>query len=81
MKRFKRLFFVFLALSLFTFQVPAKADGNGAAGDDDKTISKITTSNNTPASLPVNNNIAFLVIVIIAIGGKVITDKIRSARH
>jgi hypothetical protein len=81
MKRFKPLFFAFLTAGLFAFQLPATADGHGAAGDDDKTGSKITTSNNTPAGLPVNNNIVFLVIVIIAIGGKVITDKIRSARH
>jgi len=80
MKRFKQVFFTFLIFILFLFQLAAKAGGYGA-GDDDKTGSKITTGNNMPAGSPVNNNVIFLAIVVIAIGGKVITDKIRSARH
>ena len=80
MKRFKPLFFAFLTVGLFTFQSPAKADAYNGPGDDSKTGNK-ATENNADTNLPVNNNIVFLIVVGVAIGGKVITDKIKSARQ
>ncbi len=81
MKRFKQLFFACLTVGLFTFQSPAKADGHNGPADDSKTTDKTTSNNDTSTSTPVNNNIAFLIVVGVAIGGKIISDKIKSVRQ
>ncbi|MEO6632069.1 MAG: hypothetical protein ABIN13_10120 [Mucilaginibacter sp.] len=79
-KRFKPLFFAFLTVGLFTFQSPATANGYNGPGDEGKTGNK-AAENSAADTLPVNNNIVFLIIVGVAIGGKIITDKIKSARQ
>ena len=80
-KRFQRLFFAFITVGLFTFQSPATANGYNSPGDDDKTGNKATENSNRGTNLPVNNNIVFLIVVGVAISGKIITDKIKSARQ
>ncbi|MCO5949911.1 hypothetical protein [Mucilaginibacter flavidus] len=81
MKRIKQLFFACLTVGLFTFQSPAKADGHSGPADDSKTSNKTSSNNNTGTAPPVNNNIAFLIVVGVAIGGKIISDKIKSVRQ
>jgi len=81
MKRFKQLFFACLTVGLFTFQSPAKADGHTAPGDDSKTGNKTTNNNDTGTGSPVNNDIVFLIVVGVAISGKIIADKIKSVRQ
>jgi len=81
MKRFKQLFFACLAVGLFTFQSPAMADGHNDLADESKTTNKTTNNGDTDTAPPVNNNIAFLIVVGLAIGGKIISDKIKSVRQ
>jgi hypothetical protein len=69
-------------MCLFTFQPLAKADGHNSPTDDSKTNSKTTNNNDTAGtSSPINNNIAFLIVVGLAISGKLISDKIKSVRQ
>jgi|GEM_PF-6679726 len=81
MKRLKQLFFTCLTMCLFTFQPFAKADGHNGPADDGKTNNKTTNNNDTGTTAPINNNIAFLIVVGVAIGGKIISDKIKSVRQ
>ena len=79
MRRFKQLFFACLTVGLFTFQTPAKADGHSGPGYDSKTSK--ANSNDTGTGSPVNNNLVFLIVVGVAISGKLITDKIKSVKQ
>lgn len=80
-ERSQQLFFAFLTVVLFTFQLPATANGYNSSGDDGKTGSKVTENSGAGTKLPVNNNVVFLIVVGVAISGKIITDKIKSARQ
>jgi hypothetical protein len=69
-------------MCLFTFQPLAKADGHNGPADDSKTNNKTTNNNDTAGtSSPINNNIAFLIVVGLAISGKLISDKIKSVKQ
>jgi len=81
MRRFKQLFLACVTVGLFTFQSPARADGHNGTTDDGKTNNKTTNNNDTGTTAPVNNNIAFLIVVGVAIGGKILSDKIKSVRQ
>jgi hypothetical protein len=77
-KRIKQLLFVCFTLTLLTAFPPAKADDRN---DNGKTTGGASGTNNSGTSLPINNDIIFLFVTGAAIGCKVITDKIKSARQ
>ena len=80
-KRFQQLLFACIIVGLFTFQSAVKADEHSQPSEDGKTGNKAINDNGPGTGSPVNNNIVFLIVVGVAISGKIITDKIKSVRQ